>query len=107
MLRLGSPGWPTIALGVGGRDSGNDSVPARDCCIYRRSIRKMKKKGLIVVGIAAICLLRAAVYFWGPGTAPQGQSPVVTLSEKDLPEFAKAFDAEPDVPRLVLLLSPT
>ena len=67
----------------------------------------MKRKRLIGVGVAAVLLLLAAVYMWRPGSAPRGQDPVVTLSEENLGEFEKAFDVETDVPRLVLLLSPT
>jgi hypothetical protein len=67
----------------------------------------MKRKHLIGVGFAAVLVLLTAVYLWGPGSAPHGQDPVVTLSEGNLEEFEKAFDAETDVPRLVLLLSPT
>jgi hypothetical protein len=73
----------------------------------RQVFRKMKRKRLIVVGVAAVLVLLAAVYLWGPGSAPHGQDPVVRLSEGNLGEFEEAFDAETDVPRLVLLLSPT
>ncbi|HLB88318.1 MAG TPA: hypothetical protein VJK29_11760 [Terriglobales bacterium] len=67
----------------------------------------MKKRRLIGVIVTAVILLLAAAYLWGPGSAPRGQELVVTLSEGNLGEFEKAFDAEVDVPRLVLLLSPT
>jgi hypothetical protein len=67
----------------------------------------MKKKRLIGVAVAAVLVLLAAVYLWGPDSAPRGQEPVVTLSEGNLGEFEKAFDAGSDVPRMVLLLSPT
>jgi len=67
----------------------------------------MKKRRLIGVIVTAVILLLAAAYLWGPGPAPRGQELVVTLSEGNLGEFEKAFDAEVDVPRLVLLLSPT
>jgi hypothetical protein len=67
----------------------------------------MKRKRLIGMGVAAVLVMLAAVYLWSPGSAPRGQNPVVTLSEGSLVEFEKAFDAETDVPRLVLLLSPT
>jgi hypothetical protein len=67
----------------------------------------MKKKRLIGVAVAAILVLLTGAYLWGPGSAPRGQEPVVTLSERNPGEFEKAFDAEADVPRLVLLLSPT
>jgi hypothetical protein len=67
----------------------------------------MKRKPLIGVGVLVVLVLLAAAYLWGPGSAPRGQEPVVTLSAGKLGEFEKAFDAETDVPRLVLLLSPT
>jgi hypothetical protein len=67
----------------------------------------MKRRWLIGVAVIAVLVLLAAAYLWGPGSAPRGQDPVVTLSEGNLGEFEKAFDAETDVPRLVLLLSPT
>jgi len=87
---------------------GNDSVSARNCRIYRRQIFwKMKRKGLIGVAAAAVFVLLAAACLWGPGSAPRGQAAVVTLSEGNFEEFGKAFDAEIDAPRLVLLLSPT
>jgi hypothetical protein len=67
----------------------------------------MKRKRLIGFGVAAVLVLLTAIYLWGPGSTPHGQDPVATLSEGNLGEFEKAFDAETDVPRLVLLLSPT
>jgi hypothetical protein len=67
----------------------------------------MKKKRLIGVAVATVLALLAAAYLWGPGSAPRGQAPVGTLSEGNFGEFENAFDAEADVPRLVLLLSPT
>jgi hypothetical protein len=65
------------------------------------------KRRLIGVAVAAVLALLAAAYLWGPGSAPRGQEPVVKLSEENPAEFEKAFDADSDVPRLVLLLSPT
>jgi hypothetical protein len=67
----------------------------------------MKRNRLIGVGVTAVLVLLAVAYLWGPGSAPRGQDPVVTLLEGNLGEFEKAFDADADVPRLVLLLSPT
>jgi hypothetical protein len=66
----------------------------------------MNKKTLIIVCVAAVVLL-AAFYLWGPADSPPGQPPVVKLSEANFSEFAKAFDASADTPRLVFLLSPT
>ena len=67
----------------------------------------MKRKGLIGVAVTAVLALLAAAYLWGPSSAPRGQQPVVTLSEGNFGEFEKAFDSESDLPRMVLLLSPT
>jgi hypothetical protein len=67
----------------------------------------MKKRGVIGVVVAAVLVLLVAAYRWGPGSAPHGQEPVLTLSQTNFGEFEKAFDAETDVPRMVLLLSPT
>jgi len=67
----------------------------------------MKRKGRIGVAVTAVLVLLAAAYLWGPGSAPRGQQPVVTLSEGNFGEFEKAFDSEADLPRMVLLLSPT
>jgi len=66
----------------------------------------MKKKTLFVA-LAALVLLLGAVYLWVPSSVPPGQQTLVTLSNANFSGFATAFDADPDVPRLVLLLSPT
>jgi len=66
----------------------------------------MKSKRLIGAAVAAVVLLCAA-YLWGPGSAPSGQEPLLTLSQSNVEDFEKAFDGEVGVPRLVLLLSPT
>ena len=67
----------------------------------------MKRKWLIGVAVTVVLVLLAVAYLWGPGSAPRGQEPVVTLSEGNVGEFERAFDADTGVPRLVLLLSPT
>lgn len=65
------------------------------------------KKRIIVLGLVALAVLFASVYLRGPGTVPAGQKPVVTLSSANISGFEGAFDADENVPRLVLLLSPT
>ena len=65
------------------------------------------KRRVILVAAIAILLALAAVYLWGPPVVPAGQEPLTVLSNADLGEFAAAFDRDGDVPRLVLLLSPT
>ena len=66
----------------------------------------MTKKRAIVLALAAVLVL-VVFRLWGPSSVPQGQEPLFALSPTNLGEFEKAFDASADVPRLVLLLSPT
>lgn len=66
----------------------------------------MKKRAITLL-VAAIVLLLLAIYLWGPSSAPAGQEPLLTLTNTNFNEFENAFDRDPDVPRLVLLLSPT
>ncbi len=65
------------------------------------------KKGLIAVSAIVVLMGLAAAYLWGPAAVPAGQEPLTVLSKSGLSEFASAFDRDADVPRLVLLLSPT
>ena len=65
------------------------------------------KKRVMLVAAAAILLALAAAYLWGPPSVPAGQEPLTELSNAGLREFAAAFDQDVEVPRLVLLLSPT
>lgn len=65
------------------------------------------KKRVVIIAVVAVALVFAGVYFWGPSSVPFGQEPLTVLSPKNLSEFSAAFDAHSDVPRMVLLLSPT
>ena len=67
----------------------------------------MKRNRLIGIAVVVVLVLLAGAYLWGPGSTPRGQLPLVTLSDANFGEFEKAFDAEPGLPRVVLLLSPT
>jgi hypothetical protein len=67
----------------------------------------MKRKRAIVLAVVAVLVLLAAVYLWGPASAPSGQEPLFVLSGANFHEFENAFDAQTDGARLVLLLSPT
>jgi hypothetical protein len=66
----------------------------------------MKKK-LVIFGSVAALVILGALYLWGPGTVPTGQSPLATLSPANPSAFETAFNADRDSPRLVLMLSPT
>lgn len=66
----------------------------------------MKRKAAIIT-IVGVAILVAGAYLWGPSSVPAGQAPLTALAPENLGEFATAFDANPEVPRMVLLLSPT
>ncbi|HVH59839.1 MAG TPA: hypothetical protein VM709_05880 [Candidatus Sulfotelmatobacter sp.] len=67
----------------------------------------MNTRRAIFWAAAAVFLLLAIVYLWGPSKVPPGQPPLLTLSSTNFSDFQNAFDAQTDVVRLVLLLSPT
>ena len=65
-------------------------------------------KAKLAIGLPVCVLLLLAIFqFWGPSSVPQGQEPLVTLSRSNISDFQKAFDAQTDGARMVLLLSPT
>lgn len=66
----------------------------------------MKKK-LIVIAAIALFIGAAALYLWAPGSVPPGQKPLLKLMPANISQFSEAFDADGNLPRLVLLLSPT
>lgn len=66
----------------------------------------MKRR--IVIPVAGVAVLLLLV--WSarrPGRAPAAQSPPLTLTAENFPQFQQAFNAAPDSVRVVLLLSPT
>jgi len=67
----------------------------------------MSWKRAIVLAVAAVLVLVGVRYLWGPSSVPPDQEPLITLSSANFSEFERAFDADTDIPRLVLLLSPT
>lgn len=99
-----------IIVGCGSCGLGDDLVSAANRWISCRWILagwKMKKR-LVVLGIVVAVVMLAAVYFLrGPGTVPAGQQPLTTLTSANAGAFESAFDADANLPRLVLVLSPT
>ena len=67
----------------------------------------MPKNLAIVLALTGAFAGLLVVYLWSPSSAPRGQEPLLALSSANFSEFENAFDASADVPRLVLLLSPT
>lgn len=66
----------------------------------------MKKK-LIVAAIVVIVAVLGAFYLWAPGKVPADQQPLITLSSSNIGQFGSAFDDRTDIPRVILLFSPT
>lgn len=66
----------------------------------------MKKK-LIVAAVVAIVVVLGALYLWMPGQVPADQQPLVSLSSSNIGQFESAFDGGTDMPRVILLFSPT
>ena len=64
------------------------------------------KRAIIILVVLVIAAL-AGLYLWGPPKVPAGQPPLTTLSAANFSTFTSAFDADPNVPRLLLLFSPT
>src|SRR5215475_1040364 len=97
------------AMGGCCRGCRNDSFSAGNSSVSRRRVSSdwEMKKNLVIVLVVALAAVLAARYLQRPGGAPRGQEPVVSLSNQHFNEFEKAFDEGADVPRLVLLLSPT
>lgn len=65
------------------------------------------KSRVVIIAVLAIGLLLAALHFWGPSSVPPGQQALTVLSPENFSEFAAAFDANPNIPRMLFLLSPT
>lgn len=66
----------------------------------------MKKKLVVALLVAAVVAL-LAFYLWMPGKVPADQQPLVTLSSSNIDQFEIAFDGRTDMPRVILLFSPT
>jgi hypothetical protein len=67
----------------------------------------MTTKRVAVFAVVAVLILMTILFLRGPGTVPAGQEPLLALSSANLGDFQNAFDAHTDVPRLLLLVSPT
>ena len=99
-------GGQRVALDCVACGGWDDFVPAANRWCNCGSVLAMKKRAAII-GVIVLLLLMAAFYLWGPSSVPRGQPPRVTLSNVNFSEFENAFDADANVLRLVLLLSPT
>jgi hypothetical protein len=67
----------------------------------------MNRKRAVFLAVIAVSVVLAICYLWRPSSVPAGQAPLTALSKGNFGDFATIFDAAAEVPRLVLLLSPT
>lgn len=106
----GKTPWQRFVVGCRCGGLEHDFVSSGDrrahCRSSWRGMEAMKQRAIPIVMVAVVLLLVIA-YLWGPSSVPAGQDRLVTLSNANLSEFAAAFDADSNVPRMLLLLSPT
>ena len=67
----------------------------------------MRRKFALSLAAVALIFLLAAWYLWGSRRAPQGQPPLLSLTQSNVDQFRNDFDAAGDNTRLLVLLSPT
>jgi hypothetical protein len=66
------------------------------------------KKLIAVWGITMAGILAASLwYLYGPGTVPEGQSPLVAVDANDLNRLQNDFNLAADRVRILLIVSPT
>lgn len=68
---------------------------------------KSMKRTYILGAFAAAFLLSALVYSYGGSQAPSGQSPLKSLTARNVSDVKNKFNAAKDDVRVLLLLSPT
>ncbi|HET6890312.1 MAG TPA: hypothetical protein VFH31_04360 [Pyrinomonadaceae bacterium] len=67
----------------------------------------MKKFLIIIVAIAAIGLGYLAYYLYGGSTVPNGQQPLVRLTDSNLSVLKDSFNGSSNSVRVIVMLSPT
>lgn len=65
------------------------------------------KKRLIVITTVTLAVVAVILYLRLPGSVPRNQKPLVKLTPNNPTQFEAAFDGASNMPRVVLLLSPT
>jgi hypothetical protein len=66
----------------------------------------MKRKRVIVLGLAAVAFL-AFYHFYGGSAVPSGQQPMVRLNTSNIASLSDAFNGSANPVRVLVLLSPT
>ena len=68
---------------------------------------KGKRRSLAVLAVVVALVLGIAWFLLGPGEAPAGQPPLVTLDLNSLEALRAEFNRDSKQVRVIVLLSPT
>ena len=68
---------------------------------------KSKRRALAVLAVVVALVLGIAWFLVGPGDAPAGQAPLVTLDPTSLEALRADFNRDSKEVRVIVLLSPT
>ena len=67
----------------------------------------MKRSRLVVLACLIVLLAGLAYYFYGGGTVPSGQPPLVVLKADNFATLQQEFNGAQGTTRLFVLMSPT
>ena len=69
--------------------------------------RNMKRWLIIVLAILSICMGLLSYYLYGGSTVPNGQQPLVRLTDSSLALLKASFNGSANSVRVIVMLSPT
>lgn len=72
-----------------------------------RAAMRSKRRSLAVLAVVVALVLGLAWFLLGPGEAPAGQPPLVTLDLNSLEALRAEFNRDSKQGRVIVLLSPT
>lgn len=67
----------------------------------------MKRRLIIIFAIMALGLGLLAYYLYGGSTVPNGQQPLVRLTDSNISSLKDSFNSSADSVRVIVMLSPT
>jgi hypothetical protein len=67
----------------------------------------VKRRLIIILAIVAIGLGLLAYYLYGGSTVPNGQQPLVRLTDPNFSALKDSFNSSADSVRVIVMLSPT
>lgn len=67
----------------------------------------MKRVLIIILAIAAIAIGLLVYYLYGGSAVPNGQQPLVRLTDSNFPSLKDSFNGSANSVRVIMMLSPT